>query len=208
MIIRLIYVLLSISLFSTSYGQEQEKDMIFLRDKNRFYLGGGIGLSVYNQKYLNSHFKTERDYYKYGFESDILTAVYGKISLNFFLKEKVDLPFYGEVSRGREWKILSDDYNAFTIYSLGGDFKRYFPFGTGRHSVWGSVGAKFSFYEFSDYKSFNEILRLQFGLNLHAEIMMVQIYGALNVARKMYDDVNILPNYIFSDLQIGFELFF
>ncbi len=203
----IIGILISVFLFINISGQKREKKEFFFKDENSFYLGVGLGLSLYDQHYLNTHFKKEEDRNEYGFECGIFPSFWGNVSLNFTLINKLDLSLYAEITTGSEWCLWGDS-NTFTIYSPGFDVKKHFPFGSGRHSVWGSIGAKISYFELGGYNSFNEGIRFRTGVNIQAKTIMVQPFAALNIARTMHRDVTILPKYIYSDVQIGIELFF
>ncbi len=204
---KIIIIFLGQIFFTQILGQEQQKDNFFFRDSNTFYLGIGVGISLYDQYYLNTHFKTEDDLNEYGFECDIFPGFWGNVSLNFILRKHMDLSLYAEITAGSEWCLLGDS-NTFTIYSPGFDVKKHFPFGSGRHSVWGSMGAKFSYFDFSGYHTFNEGLRFRTGVNFQSKTIMVQPFAALNIARTMHGDTTVLPKYIYSDFQVGVELFF
>ncbi len=204
---KIIIIFLGLILFTQIFGQEQQKDNFFFRDSNTFYLGFGVGFSLYDQHYLNTHFKKEEDRNEYGFECGIFPGFWGNVSLNFILIRNLDLSLNAEITTGSEWCILGDN-NTFTIYSTGFDVKKHFPLGSGRHSVFGAIGAKFSYFDFSGYHTLNEGLRFGTGINFQSKSIMVQPFAALNIARTMHGDVTILPKYIYSDFQIGVELFF
>jgi len=204
---KFICILLSLFVFVEITGQEKVNENLYFRYKTNFYLGVGVGLSFYDMHYLNTHFKTDEDRNEYGFECGMWPGFFGNVSFNLILKNTLDLSLYAEISSGSEWCILTEG-NSFVVFSPGFDVKKYIPFGSGRHSFWGSVGAKFSYFKFGAYDSFNEGIRFRTGINLQSRSIMFQPFIALNIARTMHDDVTILPKYIYSDFQIGVELFF
>ncbi len=206
---KLCLIIISFFVLGNILGQENDNNRIFLREKKSYYLGVGIGFSVYHKNYLNTHFKTDEDTYKYGFDVGLVHSIDGNIFMNIVLSQKLDLSSYFQASRGRIFDILGTNEKRFAIYSLGCDLKRYFPFGSGRHSIFAAIGAKMSLYDFMGYRTYNEGVKLKSGLSLQAESFMFQPFVAVDIARKMHDsDITILPPMKFADFLIGIDLYF
>ncbi len=58
---KLSLIIISFFVLGNNLGQEKDNNRIFLREKRSYYLGVGIGFSVYHKNYLNTHFKTDAD---------------------------------------------------------------------------------------------------------------------------------------------------
>ncbi len=174
------------------------------------YVGVGIGLGFFDPGDVNDYINTQLEGYVIdeGIK-EIFINYNAKFSLNFAISQNIFFAFFVEGAWAPKYIYGNDEfYFSYTKIAPGLGPKFYFPFASGRHSFILSPCITYNKMKFEAYSAAKLGGKLQGGVCLRFGDVMLQPYGAINIA-KASDGLGLQKFQLnYTDFQLGIEFLF